>query len=482
MAAIVFIGLLALSILLAILSKRGAISSSMHEVMVASRSFGGLLVFFISVGEIYGIGTMIGVPGAIYSKGSSYSLWFLGYILLGTCVGYFTNPLLWRIAQVSGAVTLPDCFSWRFNSKFLEVVVALVGICFLLPWMQMQFGGLGVILRHMGWDISYSLGVAVSALMAYSYIAIAGIRAPAWISVMKDILMVVAIVAGGTAAAIKFPGGVTGIFDAAIAQASTKITVPPQSANFTISTMIFQAMGFICAPLLAQAVFTGKTEDTIRRNQIIMPLYMYMYPFLIIAAYYVLVSIPDLKMPDEAFMTLSVSSLPSWMVGVAGAGGALTCILVLSVSALCLGGIFTRNIWTYFRPNVLPKEAVTVTNSITGLSLLFTGVMAILFPSLMLGIINFAFLFPTQVFPMIIAIAFWPRVTKEGAIAGLIAGAIVIIALVSTNTLPWGINIGIFAMTANSLALIGVSLLTKPEAIAIERSKILEEFDEDATV
>ena len=483
MSAVIFFGLLALSVVLAVLSRRGAISNNMNDVMVASRSFGAILVFFIAVGETYGIGTMIGVPGAVYSKGVSYALWFLGYILLGFSVGYFVNPVIWRMGRVSGAVTMAECFGWRFGSKFLEVIVAIIVICFILPWMQMQFGGLGVILRHMGWDISYSVGVAISAMIAYFYIAVAGIRAPAWVSIMKDILMITAIVAGGTVAAMKFPGGVEGIFDAAIAQFPDRVIVPvekdPAAASFALSTIIFQAMGFVTAPFLFQFIFTAKSEDTVRRNQIIMPLYMYMYPFLIIAAYYVLVTVPDLKTPDESFMALAAGNLPSWMVGIVGAGGALTCILVLSVSALCLGGTFTRNIWGYFRPQPSQKEAVRVTNIATASSLLFTGIMAVLFPGLMLGIINLAFLFPTQCFPMLLATAFWPRATKQGAIAGLVAGMVVVLILVSTNTTFWGLNKGIIAMVANSLALIIVSLLTKPDAVTLENARILEEFEEE---
>ncbi len=482
MSALIFFGLLAFSIVIAILSRRGAISNNMNDVMVASRSFGAILVFFIAVGETYGIGTMIGVPGAVYSKGASYALWFLGYILLGFVVGYFVNPMVWRMGRVSGAVTMADCFGWRFGSKILEVMVAVIAICFILPWMQMQFGGLGVILRHMGWDISYSIGVVISAMIAYFYIAVAGIRAPAWVSIMKDILMVVAIVAGGSVAAYQYPGGVSGIFDSAIAQFPAHVTVPVHSgstaANFALSTIIFQAMGFVTAPFLFQFIFTAKSEDTVRRNQIIMPLYMYMYPFLIIAAYYVLVTVPDLKTPDESFMALAVNSLPQWMVGVVGAGGALTCILVLAVSALCLGGIFTRNIWSFFRPNPSQKEAVRVTNIATGSSLFFTGLMAIFFPGLMLGIINLAFLFPTQCFPMILATAFWPRATKQGAVCGLLVGMTVVVILVATDTTVWGLNKGLIAMAANATALVVASLLTKPDAVAQNTIKILQEFEE----
>lgn len=395
MTALVFIALMAFSVVLAFMAKRGVIADSMDDVMVAGRSFGAFMVFFVTVGETYGIGTMIGVPGAIYSKGVSYSLWFLGYILLGFVVGYFMNPAIWRMGKISGAMTMPDCFRWRYGSKALEVLVAVICIVFLLPWMQMQFAGLATILRYIGWDISYTVGIGISAAIAYLYIAVAGIRAPAWISIMKDILMMAAIVSGGLVAIHNTPGGISGIFDMAIAHFPDKVVIDAEpitkNATFVFSTIIFQALGFCVTPLQYQFIFTAKSEDTIRRNQIIMPLYMFMYPFLIVAAYFVLVTVPNLNDPDSSFMALAAANLPEWTVGMVAAGGALTCILVIAVSALNLGGIFSRNIWGVFRSSVSQKQAVLVTNMATGASLLISVVLAVMLPNLMLGVINIAY-------------------------------------------------------------------------------------------
>ena len=136
------------------------------------------------------------------------------------------------------------------------------------------------------------------------------------------------------------PGGISGIFDMAIAHFPDKVVIDAEpitkNATFVFSTIIFQALGFCVTPLQYQFIFTAKSEDTIRRNQIIMPLYMFMYPFLIVAAYFVLVTVPNLNDPDSSFMALAAANLPEWTVGMVAAGGALTCILVIAVSALNL--------------------------------------------------------------------------------------------------------------------------------------------------
>ena len=477
MTALVFIALMAFSVVLAFMAKRGVIADSMDDVMVAGRSFGAFMVFFVTVGETYGIGTMIGVPGAIYSKGVSYSLWFLGYILLGFVVGYFMNPAIWRMGKISGAMTMPDCFRWRYGSKELEVLVAVICIVFLLPWMQMQFAGLATILRYIGWDISYTVGIGISAAIAYLYIAVAGIRAPAWITIMKDILMMAAIVSGGLVAIHNMPGGISGIFDMAIAHFPDKVVIDAEpitkNATFVFSTIIFQALGFCVTPLQYQFIFTAKSEDTIRRNQIIMPLYMFMYPFLIVAAYFVLVTVPNLNDPDSSFMALAAANLPEWTVGMVAAGGALTCILVIAVSALNLGGIFSRNIWGVFRSSVSQKQAVLVTNMATGASLLISVVLAVMLPNLMLGVINIAYFWATQCFPMALATFFWRGATRTGVFAGLLTGVVAVVVLTETHVTFWGLNQGFVAMTLNALVMVAVCLCTNPDEATNETSNAL---------
>ena len=483
MSLFVFSAILALSMLVAFLARRGKIRNNMHEIMVASRSFGAVLVFFVAVGETYSIATMIGVPGAIYSKGAVYALWFLGYILLGFAVGYFINPMIWRVGRISGAMTMPDCFGWRFGSKSLEVLVALITIAFLLPWMQMQFAGLGAILRHMGWSMEYSVGVAAAAVIAYFYIAVAGIRAPAWVSIMKDILMVMIIVAGGLVAMEKMPGGISGIFDEAVARFPQHVTIAAapvtQHVTFTLSTIIFQAMGVSMVPFLFQFIFSAQSEDTVRRNQIFMPLYMYMYPFLIIAAYYVLISVENLERPDESFMALVTGNLPPWAVGAAGAGGALTCIILVSVCALCLGGTFSKNIWGVFRRNAAPRETLVVTNIATAGSLLISVLLAVSLPNLMLGIINVAYLSSTQCFPAAVATLFCPGATRQGVLAGLCAGIIAVCVFTFFDFAFFGINKGLVAMSINTAVMIAICLMTRADTVAQSTIRAIQNFEDD---
>jgi Na+/proline symporter len=98
------------------------------EYLVAGRSFSGFLLFFLAVGEIYSIGTMVGLPGGIYAEGAGYGVWFVGYILLAYPVGYFLAPLVWRAGQRYNAMTFPDMLKGHYRNRLLEVVVGIAAV------------------------------------------------------------------------------------------------------------------------------------------------------------------------------------------------------------------------------------------------------------------------------------------------------------------------------------------------------------------
>jgi SSS family solute:Na+ symporter len=422
-AIIIFIVILVLSFILAVLARRGATATSMSDVMTASGSFGGFLVFFVSVGEIYALGTLIGAPGAIFAQGADYGVWFIAYVLLAYVVGYFLNPASWRLGQLSKALTLADNIGWRYNSKGLQVIVALVGIGFLTPWIQNQFAGMAILFEYLDIGVNFFTAVLISSVLAFLYIVIAGIRAPAWVSVMKDILLVVAIIVIGAAAAIHMKGGVNGIFQEVHAVKPESLFVQPgKPTAFTISTIIFQMCGFYMLPITFQAVLTSRNEPILRKNTIFMPLYMLMFPFLVIAAYYAVATLPDLANKDYATLAIAVDILPNWMIGLIAGGGALTAILVMAITALCVGGLFSKNILAVVRPATSQKAMVFWTRVVTLVFLVFGMITAIYFPNIMANVITLAYGGLCQTFAGTLLGFFWKRANKWSVGAGILFG------------------------------------------------------------
>lgn len=473
MTLAVFSFFVLLSLALSFLAKRGVVTSNIQDILVASRSLGGFLLFFITLGEIYGIGTMIGVPGAVYSKGSSYVIWFVAYILLAYPVGYFINPRVWRIGKVSNASTMGDFFAWRFESRWLGLLIAVISLLVLLPWAQMQFAGLSIILRYLGVEINTNMAICFAAGIAFLYVGLCGVKGSAYVAILKDLLMVSAIIIGGVLAATHMPGGVEGIFREALRKYPEYLTVPmypiDKHVTFVISTIIVQSLGLYMVPFIFQYIFSGGSERIVRFNQLIMPLYMLMYAFLVTAAFYCLVTVPGLKNPDDAFMGMVVANAPPWIVGLCAAAGALTCMLVLADVALAVSGILTRNILSIIAPNAPQPRVVLWARLCIAVFLALSVVLTIFFPTLLLGLLNFAYFGFVQFLPGVLGIIYWKRVSQWGIIAGLITGYICIFLFNMFPIVPFNINKGLVALLANAMVMIPVCLMSPPDAKSIAK-------------
>ncbi|MGI4983039.1 MAG: sodium:solute symporter family protein [Janthinobacterium lividum] len=450
MASTVFIAFIALSLYLALRARQGSGNQSVHDFFVASRQFGMALVFFLSAGEIYSIGTMVGFPGGIYAKGPTYGVWFLGYILLAYPLGYFIGPKIWEAGRRYNAITLPDLFKGYFSVPYLERIVAVTAILFLLPWGQLQFTGLVAALKGLGWDLNPMVLIVIAGAIAFVYIAIAGVRASAYIAVLKDILMVAAIVVTGVAVAWKV--GVAPVFEMAGRQVSNQMT--NTQLTFSMSTMLFQSLGFYVMPFAVQNFFTARNTQTIRKTQIVMPLYMLMYPFLVVASYYAISQNLHLSSPNEAFFAAAVRLLPAPLLGLVAAGASLSGLLVLAGICLAIGPMVTRNIL----PAMPESKQKTGAKLVIVLYLLLSIAMTLVTPKLMLTLINMTYYGVTQFFPGVMIIILGLRVRAVAVATGIVIGECLAVALYIANPDLGGVNLGLLCLLANLAGLAIVHL------------------------
>ena len=68
----VFLGIILISLALAVLSKRGHLHQKAEDFFVASGQFSTVLFFFLAVGETYSITSILGYPGGVYANGTSF--------------------------------------------------------------------------------------------------------------------------------------------------------------------------------------------------------------------------------------------------------------------------------------------------------------------------------------------------------------------------------------------------------------------------
>ena len=196
---------------------RRADLDNLDEWGLGGRGFGTFIAWFLIGGDLYTAYTFIAVPATLYA-GSVVGFFAVPYTIVAYPIIFVFLPRLWSVSHRHGYVTPADFVQGRYGSKTLALAIALTGILATAPYIALQLVGIQSVLEVAGFGGSGNwflqdlpLFIAFAVLAAYTYSS--GLRAPALIAFVKDVLIYVVIIV----AVIYLPsqlGGWGHIFDA----------------------------------------------------------------------------------------------------------------------------------------------------------------------------------------------------------------------------------------------------------------------------
>jgi solute:Na+ symporter, SSS family len=447
---------------------------NLEQWTVAGRGFGLILVWLLMAGEIYTTFAFLGASGWAYSRGGPI-LYALAYVTLAYVVSFFILPEIWEVGRKFSLHTQSDFFLQRYGSKYLAALVAIVGVVFIVPYLQLQLTGLGIIVEVASFQaIPRHVAMMIAFVIVAGFVLSSGIRSVAWVSVLKDSLMLIAAFSIGIEIPYHYFGGIGPMFKALVQTKAAHLTMPGSTSNmghaWYISTVLLTSLGFYMWPHAFGSVFSAKSGDTLRRNAIIMPLYTLTLPLLFFVGYTAILVIPGLKNGDLALLTMVRQTFPPWFLGVVGGAGALTAMVPAAILILAAATLFAKNFFRLlFRPAMkdddVAKLAKVMVVVVTGIALYFamhssTTLVALL----LLAYAGIAQFLPGVVFGLV-----WKRVTTAGVFAGIVVGVGTTALLLLTKHDPlFGLNAGFVALCINVAVTVSASLLTSAQPSGFE--------------
>ena len=449
---------------------------NLEQWTVGGRSFGAALMFLLMAGEIYTTFSFLGASGWAYSRGGP-TLYILAYVTLAYVVSFFILPEIWKVGRKYKLQTLSDFFNMRYGNKYLAAFVCIVGVIFMIPYLQLQITGLGIIVNVASFDgIGRTPAMVISVVLLAAFVLASGVRAVAWISVLKDALMVFAALSVGIGIPYIHYGGIGPMFSALVQAMPAHLTMPGATTNlghtWYISTVLMTSLGLCVWPHAFGATFTAKSGDTLRRNAVVMPLYTITLAFIFFVGFTAVLVVPGLPDGDLSLLTVVRQSFPPWLLGVIGGAGALTAMVPASILMLAAATLFAKNFWRpAFAPAMTDNQvtklarAMVVVLSVTSLYLA-THSSATLVSLLLLGYAGVS-----QFFPGVVLGLYWKRVTTPGVFAGMIAGVATVAFLTLTHKDPFmGWSAGFVALCINFLITAILSLITPAILPPIEQT------------
>jgi SSS family solute:Na+ symporter len=358
-ATIVFLILIAAVIILGFTAGRWKAGDMTHieEWGLGGRRFGTLVSWFLIGGDAYTAYTFIAIPALMFGAGA-VGFFAVPYTVVCYPILYLVFPKLWKVARNHGFITGPEFVRGRYGNRWLGLAVGVTGIFATMPYIALQLIGMQTVIGALGIPGKIPLVIAFAVLAAFTYTS--GLRAPAMISIVKDLLIYLTVIV----AVIVIPaelGGFAAIF-AKIPPAKLILATPPAGSTGAYTGYATLALGSAMAlflyPHTTTGILSASGPRVIRRNAALLPAYTILLSLLALMGF-MAVAAGVKTMPQYAagfaqyganfaVPALVLNSFPAWFAGVAFGAIAIGALVPAAIMAIASANIFSRDIFKQF--------------------------------------------------------------------------------------------------------------------------------------
>ena len=343
----------------------------LHEWGLGGRRFGTIITWFLVGGDLYTAYTFIAVPALAFGAGA-IAFFAVPYTIVIYPILFLVFPRLWHVCHKHNYITPADFVRGRFGNRWLALAVTVTGIVATMPYIALQLVGLQVVIGGLGvsgtgYVADLPLVIAFIILAAFTYSS--GLRAPASIAIVKDILIYITAFAAVIVVPIEL-GGFGKIFAAVPAQ-KLLLAVPGAHTTGSYGVYVTLALGSALALFLYPHSMTGilsaSSGHAIRRNAAMLPGYSFMLGLLALVGFFAIAAgvggLPEYAAGFKQFgnnfavPALFLHSFPSWFVGIAFAAVGIGALVPAAIMSIAAANLYTRNIHREFiNKNPTDKE------------------------------------------------------------------------------------------------------------------------------
>jgi SSS family solute:Na+ symporter len=411
---------------------------------------------------------LMGLPGSMYVTGLS-SLWLAVGLSIGAYLNYLIlAPRLRTYTEVANdSITIPDFFENRFgdHAKVLRTVSAIVIFIFFTLYTSagMVSGGR---LFESAFGVNYQIGLFVTASVVIAYTLFGGFLAVSLTDFVQGVIMFLALVLVPIVAFTDV-GGVNTTMDIVQDTNPAYLDIFKGTTVLGIISFLAWGLGYFGQPHIIvrfMAISSVKELKPARRigmSWMIISIIGAMLTGLVGIAY---VEKTGMKLadPETIFIKFADILFNPLITGFLYAALLAAIMSTISSQLLVTASSVTEDFYkTFFRRKASDKELVTVGRAAV-LGVAIIGILLSLKPSdTILGLVGYAWAgFGSAFGPAILLSLYWKRMTRWGALAGMIVGAATVLIWVNTP-LKDALYEMIPGFFLSLLAVIIVSLLTK---------------------
>jgi sodium/proline symporter len=382
---------------------------------------------------------LLGLPGYAYLQGME-ACWIAIGLGVGTWLNWrFIALRLRRYTEIADdAITLPDYFANRFedHNRLLRVLSAIFILVFFLIYTASGFVA-GAKLFESVFGLPYHSALIIGVVVIISYTALGGFMAVSWTDFFQGVIMFFAIITvpmlalhavGGfneSATALKNVGdGYLDLF--------TKGNGDPLTLTAIISLMAW-GIGYFGQPHILARFMAIRSPEQIRpARRIAMSWVIVSLSCAVLVGMVGRIVLPEMLSDadsEKVFMVL-ISELTHPLIGGILLAAVLAAIMSTADSQLLVtSSALTEDLYrVIIRPAASEKELVWVSRGTVIAVAALACIIALKPDNSVLGLVSYAWAgFGAAFGPLVLLSLYWKRMTRNGAIAGLIGGGVTVL-------------------------------------------------------
>ncbi|MBL7019583.1 MAG: sodium/proline symporter [Nitrospinaceae bacterium] len=399
------------------------------DFFLADRSLKAWVTAISSTASSESAWAVLGTVGLAYKEGLS-AIWFMPGCLLGYLINWlFIAEKLRKHSEENRAITLPDYFENHFDDKshILRMVSVVIIFSCMMAYVAAQFTAIGKTFDAI-FGIPHIISISVGGAIVLVYTMMGGVRAVAWTDFAQGIIMVVGLVILSLVALASL-GGFSGML-AEVGKSSPETLqwMGGKSAAAFLGSMVGLlgiGLGYPGQPHVITRYMAAKNTETIEKGTwIALGWGLMVYSSSILLGICGQALFPGLEDPEHLFPKAAEQLLPTLLTAVVLTGVLAAIMSTVSAQILVAASAIAHDVFSKMLKKNFSHERVLLVSRVTVLVL---GLGAMLIALGETRVIFWFVLFAwsglgASFGPLILFTLYSKKVTRQGALAGMLTG------------------------------------------------------------
>jgi len=414
-------------------------TQNLSDYILGGRSLGSLVTALSAGASDMSGWLLMGLPGAIYMSGLSEA-----WIAIGLIIGAYLNWLFVagrlrvQTEHNGDALTLPDYFSSRFEDRsgLLRVISAVVILLFFTIYCASGIvAGARLFESTFGLPYEQALWAGAAATIAYTFIG--GFLAVSWTDTVQATLMIFALILTPIFVLLA-TGGVDTSFLAIEAQNPANFDMLRGASFVGVVSLLGWGLGYFGQPHILARFMAADSVKSIAKARRISMTWMILCLGGAVAVGFFGISYfathPEVagavtENHERIFIELTRLLFNPWIAGVLLSAILAAVMSTLSCQLLVCSSALTEDFYKAFlRSQASQRELVWVGRAMVLVVALVAIWLAANPENRVLGLVSYAWAgFGAAFGPVVLISVLWKGMTRNGALAGIVVGAVTVI-------------------------------------------------------